>query len=264
MNENTRDPARILVSDIDGTLLDDGRPTAGLSTLVEALSGMNPVHLVYATGRTFESTRKLVSTRILPRPDAVASMVGTEIWLPPWQKPDTGFRYTISTGWERRTVLEEAAGLSWLKPQPDRFQSPIKASFYLSDPGRIPILRCKLRSRGVKARLIYSGGKYLDVIPEEASKLNAVEYLRRLWSVKPSNVLAAGDSGNDLDMLREPHFLGVAVGNSEKKLKRLSDQETFHLASRQFAAGVLEGALKFNFLSHEFPRPDAPAGGSAA
>jgi sucrose-6F-phosphate phosphohydrolase len=250
---------RILVSDIDGTLLNEGRPTVGLGTLGSVLARAGPVRLVYATGRSFGSTRDLVTEGFLPPPDAVAALVGTEVWLPPWEKPDPGFLRAISAGWERRTVMEAASVFAELDPQPARFQSVVKASFYLSNPSRLPSFKRELNSRGVRARVIYSGGKYLDVIPEESGKRSAVEYLRDLWGVESSNVLVAGDSGNDLDMLKEPDFMSVAVGNSEDKLKKLSGEDTFHLSSLPFAAGVLEGASEFDFLPIDTSRLDSLA-----
>lgn len=263
MDEPEHGGKRILVSDIDGTLLNRGRPTLGLGTLGAVLARADPVRLVYATGRSFESTRDLVTAGVLPPPDAVASLVGTEVWLPPWEVPDPGFRNMILKDWDRRAVMQAASGFPELDLQPARFQSPVKSSFYLSDPSRLPAFKLELWSRGVGAQVIYSGGKYLDVIPQRSGKRNAVEYLRSFWEMEPSNVLVAGDSGNDLDMLREPDYLSVAVGNSEKKLKKLPDEGSFHLASLPFAAGVLEGAEAFDFLPVETSRLGAPPGNSS-
>lgn len=254
MVEAEHSSRRILVSDIDGTLLNEGWPTVGLGTLAASLASADPVRVVYATGRTFGSTCDLVTKGVLPPPDAVAPLVGTEIWRPPWDKPDRDFRRVISTGWDRRAVTQAAAAFPELGTQPARFQSLFKASFYLSDPSRLPAFKRELQSRGVRARVIYSRGKYLDVIPHRSGKRGAVEYLRKLWKAKPADVLVAGDSGNDLDMLKEPDFLSVAVGNSENKIKKLSDNDTFHLASLPFAAGVLEGAEEFGFLPVETSR----------
>jgi sucrose-6F-phosphate phosphohydrolase len=264
MDESVQSGARILVSDIDGTLLNEGRPTVGLGTLSASLAVAGPVRLVYATGRPFGSTRDLVTEGVLPPPDAVAALVGTEIWRPPWEKPDQDYSRAISPGWNRRAVMQSAATFPELAPQPARFQSLFKASFYLEDPGRLPAFKRELLTRGVRARVIYSKGRFLDVIPEHSGKRGAVEYLRKLWGVGSACVLVAGDSGNDMDMLKEPDFMSVAVGNSEDKLKNLSDEESFHLASLPFAAGVLEGAEEFEFLPVETSRLEALVDKSSA
>lgn len=75
---------RVLVTDIDGTLLDEGVPTPGLATLRLLIENQqDAVRVVYATGRSFFSTWKLVLADVLPVPDSIASSVGTEVWLPP-------------------------------------------------------------------------------------------------------------------------------------------------------------------------------------
>jgi len=71
---------RMLVTDVDGTLLEEGKPTPGLDTLGTLLSvAPGEVKVVYATGRSFGSTRRLIDEGILPPADAVAAFVGTEV-----------------------------------------------------------------------------------------------------------------------------------------------------------------------------------------
>lgn len=242
---------RILVCDIDNTLVRDGRSTAGLNALGVILSrSRKAVRLVYATGRTFSSTWSLVEAGTLPRPDAVAAMVGTEIWLPNWRTADAGYARRISAGWNVQAVRDNLSRFDRLEPQPDRLQTEWKASYFL-DPRHsrlVEVIRVALSERGVKARVLYSAGRYLDVIPFRAGKGRAVKYLSRLWADSCASVLACGDSGNDLDMLAEPGFLGVIVGNSsDRVLRRVSGLRNVYRAELPFAAGVVEGAAVHGF-----------------
>lgn len=250
---------RLLALDIDGTLLDGDEPTAGLETLRLLLeSRRERVRLVYATGRSFPSTRELVETGVLPAPDAVAAFVGTELWRPPWERPDPGFVAMIERDWDRRAVVEAVAGFEELVPQPDEVQTPWKASFYLDDEGLVGQVETALARRGLRATVRYSGGRFLDLLPAGAGKHAAVEYLRVAWEIARHHVLVGGDSGNDLDMLEDPRLRGVAVGNAQEELGELSEQQRVHQAELPFAAGVLEGAEAHEFWEETSPGRDDP------
>jgi sucrose-6F-phosphate phosphohydrolase len=239
---------RILVSDIDGTLLEDGQPTPGLETLRLVLyAHRDEVKLVYATGRSFESTQNLIASGALPRPDGIAAFVGTEVWLPPWIAPSSSYRARITAGWNVNAVRKVASAFAALEPQPDRFQTGLKASYYLSDPDALPPLDHALNDVDTGARLVYSCKKYLDIVPARAGKRAAVEFLCNTWGIDRQYVLACGDSGNDADMLAAPRFWSVAVGNSEAEIERLTEPESLHKSTLPHAAGVLEGAEVFDF-----------------
>ena len=111
----------------------------------------------------------------------------------------------------------------------------------------------ELRIRGIRAKILYSCSRYLDVLPERAGKRDAVEHFRRLWDIPKSHVLACGDSGNDRDLLEDKHFLGVVVGNSQNELRELAGSNTLHKATLPFAEGILEGALVHGFWPSYLP-----------
>jgi hypothetical protein len=57
---------------------------------------------------------------------------------------------------------------------------------------------------GHKAQFIISGSgdyQYMDVLSIHGGKRNAMEYVRGIFGISPSRVVAAGDSGNDILML---------------------------------------------------------------
>jgi sucrose-phosphate synthase len=243
---------RVLVSDIDGTLLKTGRPTAGLETLRWIIdrdeSGMR---LVYATGRTMQSVLELVRDGTLPEPHAVASLVGTEVWLPPWSGADEAYSAHIAKHWSRERVLETASELDSLDLQPEEFQSPYKLSFFVESEKPVRELERRLRETELRCRTIYSGGRFLDLMPERAGKLAAVEFITSHWDARSAAVLAAGDSLNDRDMLVHPRFFGVVVANADDELSEAVAGPRLHEATLPFAAGVLEGAEVFDFWSHK-------------
>ena len=255
MSKSTTSGKRLLVSDIDGTLLDNGDPAPGLDALRALLTvHRREVRLVYATGRSIASTRSLIASGCLPEPDGIAAFIGTEVWLPPWKKNTQSFQRSFSLGWNRESVLDAAARFPSLVLQPEELQTPNKVSFYVNGFFSPYSFSSELRFRGIRAKILYSCSRYLDVLPERAGKRNAVEHFRRLWGIPKSHVLACGDSGNDRDLLEEKHFLGVAVGNSQTELRELADSNTLHKATLPFAEGILEGTLVYGFWPSCLPR----------
>jgi sucrose-6F-phosphate phosphohydrolase len=237
----------LLVSDIDGTLLLNGNATPGLNALKQLIRAHNgSVALVYATGRSIESTLELVDKGILPVPRAIAPFVGTEIWYPAWHT-SVEYQSRIDAEWQRDVILHWAQKTFRLRLQEDHFQSPNKISFYLDSHATVYDLKSFLDNRQLKAKVIYSCGKYLDILPAVAGKANAVRFLMNKWQIKPGNVLTCGDSGNDIDMLTLPNTCNVAVGNLESELERLSTRGAFYVAELPYAGGVLEGAAAFDF-----------------
>jgi len=252
---------RVLVCDIDGTLLKAGHPTAGLETLrwMIDLDELD-MRLVYATGRTIQSVLDLVRDGTLPEPHAVASLVGTEVWHPPWNRADEAYSAWTAEHWNRRRVIESASAIDGLELQPEEFQSPYKLSFFVESEGPVRSLQRELREAGLRCRTIFSGGRYLDLIPERAGKLAAIEFITTRWDARGATVLVAGDSLNDRDMLLHPRFFGVIVANADDDLTEAVAGPRLHEASLPFAAGVLEGAEVFDFWSHTghtAPRPSS-------
>ncbi len=244
----------MIVSDIDGTLLRDGQTTDGLKTLKSVLKMYKgEVTLAYATGRSFKSTWQLIEKNILPMPNAIAPLVGTEIWFPTWERKDSDYQKMICKDWDRDVVIHQASKIPGLVLQEDEFQSPMKASYYLTDSIKIFDIEKLLTTDTLKSRVIYSCGKYLDIIPALAGKSAAVKHLQAKWSIDSNRVLTCGDSGNDLDMLLDPQTFGVAVGNSEKEVLLQANTGSFYSAFLPFASGVLEGAAAFNFWPKRKP-----------
>jgi sucrose-phosphate synthase len=104
------------------------------------------------------------------------------------------------------------------------------------------------------ARVIHSHGMFLDLLPVRASKGLAVRYIADKWAIPLQQVLVAGDSGNDEDMLRG-RLLGVVVGNHHPELDKLRGFERIYFAQAMHARGILEAVEHFDLLN----RCDVPA-----
>lgn len=129
------------------------------------------------------------------------------------------------------------------KLQDDQWQSPFKRSYYLEEnvADRLAQIHRRLDERGVRAKVVYSAGKFLDLLPISSGKGEAVRFAAQRCGVALQDVITSGDTGNDLDMMRpELGFRGIAVGNAAEELKAFRAPNVYH-ARASYAAGILEG-----------------------
>jgi sucrose-phosphate synthase len=241
---------KALISDIDNTLIGDEK---GLQKLIAAIKNSNePIAFGVATGRTLESTIRVLKKWRVPMPDVLITSVGSEIHYWPTQKQDTAWRHHISHNWRRDDLAEAMTAVPGLRLQPEENQREFKLSYYVI-PDKMPPLRKiyrMLRERQLQANLVYSHQAYLDVLPERASKGRAIRFLSYKWGVPLQNFLVAGDSGNDEEML-VGDTLGIVVGNHSPELEPLRGQEQIYFADHVCANGILEGLEHYGFLQDD-------------
>jgi sucrose-phosphate synthase len=95
--------------------------------------------------------------------------------------------------------------------------------------------------------VIYSHNQFLDILPNRASKGKAVDYLRYKYDFLPRNIMVAGDSGNDADML-QGKTRGLIVGNHSEELEYLKDAPRIYFSQEEYAAGIIEGLYHYGLL----------------
>ena len=234
-------PRHLLVSDVDGTLTGDA---GGVARLRLWRAGAPHWRMAFATGRSISEARFVAARWDLPAPDAVAASVGTEIYLPGpagWRL-DAGYAAHIAAGWDRGALARLLAVVPGLVPQdPVEFRA-FKLSYY-GTAAAAEAARDAIRAAGLLGRVIHSHGRLIDVLPVRAGKAAAMRRLAELLGVPPRAVLAAGDSGNDLDMLQAAPR-AVVVANASAELDSLRPRPGLLRAAAPHAAGVLEGVAR--------------------
>lgn len=242
---------RLVVCDIDNTLLGDDD---ALGELVQHISRDSALGFGVATGRHLSSALKVLNENGVPTPDVLVTSVGTEIHYGRQLQPDAAWQRHIDYRWERERLLQALEGIPGLRLQPKESQRQHKVSYFI-DPDKSPPIReltRHLRGLNLSANLIYSHQAYLDLLPIRASKGQAVRYLGAKWGIAPQRMLVAGDSGNDIEMLRGD-TLGVVVGNYSPELRHLRGEPQIYFAAGHYARGVLEGLEHYAFLSTRTP-----------
>ena len=238
----------MLITDIDHTLV--GGDKKELADLMELLE-KNRNHLGFgvATGRSLESAQKVLKAHGVMTPDIIISCVGSQIYYGKAFYRDKGWESHISKNWKpgpMRACLEK---IDFIRPQKKLFQGPYKLSYYMK-PGKDRLARIHhvLTQNRCLYTLIYSHGKYLDLLPYRASKGKAIRYLSYKWEIPLKNFLVCGDSGNDEEMLRgDP--CGVVVGNYSPELAVLKSSKKVYFADQSFARGIGEGISHYNFIN---------------
>ncbi|WP_294645662.1 HAD-IIB family hydrolase [uncultured Aureimonas sp.] len=239
-------PEQLLICDIDNTLVGcaDGVRTFGAWR--ERQPGLA---FGVATGRSFHSALAILEQQDAPRPQVVISSVGSEIHhLDPngtTYTQDAEWRAIVSRAWDRDEARRALARVPGLLPQAPLEQRAHKLSYFTEgQPGIVGRVRAALERAGLKCSVIHSHGRYLDILPIRASKGTAVDFVRARLGLSQDAVFVAGDSGNDIEMLRTiPQ--AIIVGNFSDGLAAMPALRHSYVARNTHARGVIEGVLHF-------------------
>nr|WP_298415635.1 HAD-IIB family hydrolase [uncultured Halomonas sp.] len=235
-----------LITDIDNTLL--GSPECA-KTFCRWRRGQVSLGFGVATGRSLHSALDILSMEGTPYPEVMITSVGSEIYFladngTTYQRDDTWSKI-IAEGWRRQAIIEILAQVPGLTPQSPLEQRRFKLS-YLTE-GLTSLnerIRTLLQDQGLACTVIHSHGRYLDILPALASKGAAVEHVRQHYGLPKERVFVAGDSGNDVEMLRAMPC-SIIVANFSDKLVSHPALTHAYLAKSSYARGVIEGVTHF-------------------
>ncbi|HEY9825765.1 MAG TPA: sucrose-phosphate phosphatase [Stenomitos sp.] len=242
----------LLVTDLDNTLVGDDAALERLNAQLIQARSLSNTFLVYSTGRSLTSYRQLCTSVSLLPPDLLVTAVGTEVYAANESEPMASWAAQLQQGWDRALAVQAARAFSALTPQPDTEQRPFKVSYFLrpSDaPAVMAELADALREAGLSAQLIYSGSKDLDILPQQANKGQALQFVQAQLGVATEHTIAAGDSGNDIALFGANR--GIIVGNAQPELLDWHRQNLAphrYLATAHYAAGIQEGLEYFGLL----------------
>lgn len=230
----------LLVCDIDGTLTGCREAAARFS----AWCGRSRAPFVVATGRRLEEALAILDGWGLPQPDALITDVGTAIYRPAgggWRLCD-GYHANLLADWDRDS-LGLALGKTRLQLQPDEAQTDVKLSCF-GTREEAERLRAQFAALALPARVIHSHTRMIDILPVRGGKARALfaYAASRGWSL--AQCVAAGDSGNDLDMLNASGR-AIVVANADPDLDGLAPRAGVTRSRKRHADGVLEGLAHF-------------------
>jgi sucrose-6F-phosphate phosphohydrolase len=230
----------LLATDLDGTLVGD---KSSLKALLDFYDSQTyEVHLIYITGRHYQSALSLIEEENLPVPDVLITDVGTGIYIGDPLKPDPEWAARLEHSWVPEKVASIASRISGLVSQ----NLPItnRCSYFASDSAVVEDFQSQLNKAGIPHKLVYSGGRDVDILPSESGKGQALQYILDKYKLSEAKLLVAGDSGNDVEMLTMG-FPSVIVGNAQPELLEQPEHPSIYRAKQKFAGGIHEAWSHF-------------------
>ena len=232
-----------IISDIDGTLV-EGEDTEGLAELKEWIEGnKNKIVFGVASGRNIEITKEAFSKYNFPGPDIVICSAGSEIYYTNQFIPDNGFESHIDYQWKRKELENLLSKFPGIHLQEPPAQWRFKLSYYVDEnfnEDDVADLHKLLDDNKLRAKVLLTENRYLDLLPFRASKGNALRYLSYKWKVPLQQFITAGNSGNDIDMLKGKTN-GIVVSNYSPELEPLRKNRDIYFSKFPLSKGVLDG-----------------------
>ncbi len=249
----------LLACDIDNTLTGC---RAGAAAFAEWRQNTG-LPFVVATGRSFDAARAILAEWNLPEPDAYLVDVGTRMMLrgPGGAWRECGdYARALDADWDLAAIRRTLSPLA-LTPQPADTATAHKLSFF-GDAADASRIRTALADAGLLARVVFSHGRLIDILPPAGGKAAAIATYAARIGLTLADCAAAGDSGNDLDML-EACGIAIVVANADAELEGLAVRPGLYRTRRRHAAGVME-ALDRLGLNRAAPVNAIPAPRRAA
>jgi len=269
----------LLCSDMDRTIIPNGAQPESPEArpLLRKLAERDELQLVYVTGRDKGLIRDAIREYGLPVPKRVIGDVGSSIYEVNGEGGELSFtavqewKDEISGDWNGMAGAELAemlGGLEGVWLQEPAKQNDYKLSYYgepsLDREALMTGIERRMDQLGIISNLIWSIDEaaemgLLDILPRSASKLHAVRFLAGHLGYSEEEVVFAGDSGNDLNVLGSG-VQSVLVANASEEVRAsamesLADKgmkERLYVArggflgmNGNYSAGVLEGLAHF-------------------
>lgn len=223
------------------------------------------VHLIYTTGRIFETFTKIRLNVPFLKPKYVVCGNGTLIYeLDTFSSRyilDLEWEKVIMNGWDSQTV-EEVFQEVFFELIKDGFfrkntQSPsdkygvrflCDQAIYTQNLALFNKAKQILLDKNINFRIFVCGNseeKYVDIHPENSGKEKANQYLMKKLDIEPNKCFCFGDSENDWDMLVNCEN-SILVNNAVPKLvEKVLTERTHIIYSQKKYAGALTSLLNF-------------------
>lgn len=268
-------PKLLLCTDLDRTLLPNGPEPESQAArpLFRRLCDVPEVTLVYVSGRDKGLILESIDHFNLPYPDYAITDVGSiiyEVKNKEWKVCEE-WTEEIASSWgtyDTKEIHQLLKPVSQLKLQELSKQNTYKLSYYLSlDISHTEItekIKNLLQELNIDSNIIFSidtvkATGLIDILPAKANKLTAILWLANRLHMKEENIIFAGDSGNDIDVISSS-ISSIIVANATADFKSLALSSTqtmntkdkIYIASGRltgmngnYAAGILEGLCHY-------------------
>lgn len=266
---------KLIAIDIDGTLLNEknelasetidtikqaraqgvkvvlttGRPLSGVSAYLKALgiSGDDEYVITFNGAMAQTVSGKVLNHHTLSNDDFIDIEAEGRKLGSHFQIETSDFIYTPNKDISVYTIYE-----SYLVTMPIRYREvsempsdlTISKAMFVDHEEIISKIKDQVVERlGDKYYVVQSEPFFIEIMNKNASKGNALDELTTQLGITPEEVMAIGDQGNDLTMIKFAG-LGVAMGNAIPEIKAAAQYETKTNAENGVAYAIQENVLK--------------------
>ncbi|WP_438434154.1 Cof-type HAD-IIB family hydrolase [Gorillibacterium sp. sgz500922] len=249
MTSKSAKPYSLIALDMDGTVLDENSQITpeNRKWILRAIE--HGVTVMFATGRGLQSVQPFVQELGLTSP--MVAVNGSEVWEAPgllktrhvmdpvWirEMVDLAVRrdtwywgYAVEGLFNKERWVEDIGSMEWLK-----------FGFYVEDAALLGEIRAELETTG-RYELTNSHPFNIEVNPSGVSKESGLLEVCAMRGITMDEVIAMGDSMNDLSMIRAAG-LGIAMGNAQEEVKAAAD----YITALNTEDGVAKAIRKFVF-----------------
>jgi sucrose-6F-phosphate phosphohydrolase len=245
---------KLLSFDIDNTLIDFYTFKSNFPKTWIKYSIDKNIILTYNTGRLIDDVLHLIEKGVLPHPDYIISGVGTHIYNFKEHSIEKKFNDVLDEGWNLESVENIINKIQHpISEQPNKFQHSYKRSYFFHDATEelIENIAQDFANANMDVNVIYSGNKFLDILPKWANKGNALQWLLKRLDLKTNQVLVAGDSGNDSAMFDLKDVSGIVVANAHEELYSYTKYKKVYHTEKEKGDGIIEGLIFYGILPKE-------------
>lgn len=261
---------KMIVSDLDGTLVDSGKEGYEISTeLIEQIHKFQQMGKIFtiATGRSRETTVSVInkigiySPYIIYNGAEIIDKSGNKIysdkfplkvWIPfliklqeigasiifSYEGKMVCFKYT-----EQVLEYEKKERIKCHILNEQLFHSNLEVNKILII-GEVAEYKMYWEdlydSLKNEFRYVISEDNYMEILSQGISKGSALKHLKKYLNIKDEEVVGIGNHMNDKELIEEAH-IGVAVGNAAEELKSIANIVT----EGKYEQGVIEVIKKF-------------------
>lgn len=267
----TQRPIRLVAIDIDDTLLTDDLQIAPGTRKIIARAMDEGVFVTLATGRMFPSTRPIARELGMDGPlitynGALIRTTDGDTW---WHKPVPRslalevLEYAEADGWTVQCYLDDKLYVTRIDEGvrhytdianvPAQAVKDMRALLTERDSTKLlgigdadeTVRRVRELEQKFAGRLTITTSKpeYVEMLDAGVSKATALAEVARRLGIEREQIMAVGDSFNDLDMLRWAG-VGVAMGNAAPEIQAMAD----HVVGSNEDDGVVEAFERFVFV----------------
>lgn len=220
---------KLIALDMDGTVLNEDSMISEMNKKWIGVAVQQGIHVCFATGRGIHTVRPFIEELQLDSP--VVTVNGSEVW----KKPELLHkRHTMQP--QAITRLRELAlhhdtwywgyGVSGAHRKSDwnvdiTTEQWLKFGYYMEDAEIIESIRTEIASWD-EFEISNSHPLNIEVNPKGVNKAKGLAEVCQLLGIQMEEVVAMGDSLNDLAMLQAAGF-GVAMGNAQEMVKQAAD-----------------------------------------